>query len=124
MSENQLNPAPDSEALAAAAEDLPSLVESVGQLRQELAVARDKITNLEQALTSSRRIGMAIGILMARHKITDEQAFELLCAASSSSHRKVRHIAEDVIGVGELTLPHGLHRTHARDAKAEAAEGG
>ena len=50
--------------------------DSVGD---ELAKAHDKIVNLEIALTSSRRIGMAIGILMARFTV--------------SRRRRVRHAA-------------------------------
>ena len=46
----------------------------------ELATAHDKIANLETALKSSRRIGMAMGILMAQFRIRDEQAFAMLQA--------------------------------------------
>jgi hypothetical protein len=86
--------------------------ETIDQLRQELAEARDKIANLERALTSSRRIGAAMGVLMYRHKITIDQAFELLRVASQVTHRKLRDVAEDVLTSGELTLPHGLHKTN------------
>ena len=85
--------------------------ETVEQLRQKLADARDKIENLERALTSSRRIGAAIGVLMYRHKVTIDQAFELLRVASQVTHRKLRDVAEDVLTTGELNLPHGLHKT-------------
>ncbi len=75
-----------------------------------MAEARDKIENLERALTSSRRIGAAMGVLMYRHKVTIDQAFELLRVASQVSHRKLRDVAEDVLATGELTLPHGPHK--------------
>jgi hypothetical protein len=84
--------------------------ETVAQLRHELAEAHDKIDNLERALASSRRIGAALGILMYRHKVTIDQAFELLRVASQVTHRKLRDVAEDVLATGELTLPHGLHK--------------
>jgi hypothetical protein len=58
--------------------------------------------NLQVALTSNRRIGIAIGILMAHHRITDTAAFELLREASQRAHRKLRDIAEDVVLTGTL----------------------
>jgi hypothetical protein len=87
--------------------------ETTDHLRQELAEARDKIANLERALTSSRRIGAAMGVLMYRHKITMDQAFDLLRVASQVTHRKLRDVAEDVLTSGELTLPHGLHKAES-----------
>ena len=68
----------------------------------ELACALEKIRNLEVALTTNRRIGMALGVLMARHNLTDEQAFAMLVRASHRRHRKVREIADDVVLTGEL----------------------
>ena len=73
--------------------------DSVGD---ELAQAHDKIVNLEIALTSSRRIGMAIGILMARFTVRDDVAFDMLRTASQAHNRKVREVAEDVILTGTL----------------------
>lgn len=58
--------------------------------------------NLQLALTSNRRIGVAIGILMAHHRITDTAAFEMLREASQRAHRKLRDIAEDVVLTGTL----------------------
>jgi AmiR/NasT family two-component response regulator len=78
--------------------------DSVGN---ELARAHDKIANLETALKSSRRIGMAMGILMAQFRIREEQAFDMLRDASQAHNRKLRDLAEDVILVGTLE-PGGL----------------
>lgn len=58
--------------------------------------------NLQLALVSNRRIGTAIGILMAHRRITDAAAFELLREASQRLHRKLRDIAEDVVLTGTL----------------------
>ncbi len=74
----------------------------IAHLLDALRVAEEQVTNLELALTSARRIGAAIGILMARHVITDEQAFDLLRVLSQTTHRKLRDVAEDVIVTGEL----------------------
>lgn len=64
-----------------------------------------QVANLEQALGSSRDIGVAQGILMERHKITREQAFGLLTMASQHSNRKLRDIAAHLAETGELSVP-------------------
>jgi AmiR/NasT family two-component response regulator len=46
--------------------------------RERLAAAESRAEDLERALLSNRRIGLAIGILMASLKITEERAFDLL----------------------------------------------
>lgn len=63
---------------------------------------RETITGLEQAVASNRQIGTAIGILMAIRKITQDEAFALLKAASQGTNRKLRTIAEEVVRTGEL----------------------
>jgi hypothetical protein len=58
--------------------------------------------NLESALTSNRQIGTAMGILMARHKVTEDQAFTMLRVSSQNLHRKLRDVAADVTETGTL----------------------
>ena len=53
---------------------------------------------------SARGIGAAMGILMERNKITDEQAFELLRLASQHTHRKLRDVADELILTGALDV--------------------
>jgi AmiR/NasT family two-component response regulator len=77
-------------------QDLQQLAETLDQLTQ----AQEKIAHLEAALASNRRIGMAIGIIMAAEKVTEEQAFERLAAQSKREQRKMRDIAETVILTG------------------------
>jgi hypothetical protein len=67
-----------------------------------LQEAKDQAANLETALQSSREIGAAVGVLMAHHKITQDDAFDLLRAASQSLHRKLRDVASEVIETGTL----------------------
>jgi GAF domain-containing protein len=69
------------------------------------ASARERVDNLERALDSNRRIGMAMGVLMATHKITEADAFTLLRIASQNSNRKLTDIADDVVNTGILALP-------------------
>lgn len=61
--------------------------------------------NLVMAQESNREIGMAMGVLMSRHRLTQSQAFDLLRMASQHSHRKLREIAADVVETGMLDFP-------------------
>ena len=48
---------------------------------------------------------MAMGVLMATHKVTDDDAFTLLRIASQNTNRKLLDIADGVIETGALELP-------------------
>ena len=61
--------------------------------------------NLAVAQESNREIGMAMGVLMSRHRLTQSQAFDLLRMASQHTHRKLREIASDVVQTGMLDFP-------------------
>ncbi len=60
------------------------------------------IAHFGAALTSSRQIGTAIGILMARYAVTESEAFGLLARASQHLNRKLRDVASDVVFTGVL----------------------
>lgn len=66
---------------------------------------RDQALNLQQGLQSNREIGVALGILMSRHRITRPQAFDLLRLASQHSHRKLHDLALEVAEIGMLDYP-------------------
>ena len=72
------------------------------------AVAIDAATNAERAhhlgmaLEHSRVIGMAIGVLVERHRTTPDAAFEMLRTASQNTNRKLAEIADDLVRTGEL----------------------
>ncbi|MCW2523775.1 MAG: antitermination regulator [Frankiales bacterium] len=68
----------------------------------EAAAAGDESDDLRAAVTSNRRIGMSVGVLMATHRCAEEQAFDLLRAASQNDCHKLRDLAEDVILAGAL----------------------
>lgn len=65
---------------------------------------RDRAENLERALSSNRDIGTAVGVLMAQHKLTRDQAFDLLRIASQNTNRKLRDVALDVIDTGTVDV--------------------
>ena len=74
---------------------------------QALAAAEDRAEHLEEALRSSRQIGMALGILMERHRWTEDQAFDCLRTESQRRNVKLRTLAEHLVltasGQGKAT---------------------
>lgn len=78
------------------------LLSTHGALALAAATANDKADSLLAALQNSREIGIAIGVLMTRHKITRERAFDLLRIESQRTHRRVASIALEVADTGEL----------------------
>jgi hypothetical protein len=75
------------------------------QAAAQIAALRQKNQNLQRALETSRRIGAAIGILMARHQLTEAAAFDALRDASRKTHTKLRDVADQVVWTGELDKP-------------------
>src|SRR3954447_2951179 len=67
--------------------------------------ARDMADNLETALESRAVIDQAKGILVERHKLTPDQAFQLLAQVSMNANRKLRDVADHLVHTGELPLP-------------------
>jgi GAF domain-containing protein len=66
--------------------------------------ARDIADNLRTALTTRAVIDQAKGILMERHKLTADQAFQVLARASMHTNRKVRDVADRLVASGEFPL--------------------
>jgi GAF domain-containing protein len=80
--------------------------ESVGQaaiLASFASVARAgarhsaRADQLQEGLATNREIGAAVGILMATHQVSSEEAFELLSKASQRLNRKLRDIATGIV---------------------------
>jgi GAF domain-containing protein len=67
------------------------------------AMNHDEAANLHIALSSSREIGIALGILMTTHHVSEKDAFAMLRVASQHAHRKLRDIAADVAMTGQIT---------------------
>ena len=71
-----------------------------------LSAARhqEKAEQLERALHTSRRIGVALGIVMATRRVDLDGAWALLSKASQDSNTKVSQLADDVINTGSLEV--------------------
>lgn len=57
---------------------------------------------LQQAITSRQEIGEALGIVMERHKVTEQEAFALLRRRSQDRNVKLRDLARQLTETGEL----------------------
>jgi GAF domain-containing protein len=66
--------------------------------------AREMADNLQIALESRAVIDQAKGILMERHKLTADQAFQALAAVSMRTNTKVRDVAELLVRTGTIDL--------------------
>jgi hypothetical protein len=82
--------------------DDAELVVPVFAARASIALAHaDRVLNLRRAIGSRQVIGEAVGILMERHRISAEDAFERLVSASQTSHVKLRELATRVTETGQ-----------------------
>lgn len=57
----------------------------------------EEASTLRRGLQSNREIGKAIGLLMAMHQISDDEAFEMLSRVSQEMNIKVAEVAGQVI---------------------------
>ena len=73
-----------------------------GAIAMSAARQREHVEQLEDALLSSREIGMAMGVLMGRGGVTQDEAFALLRHASQHLCRKLREVAAEVVETGQL----------------------
>ncbi|MFD7654810.1 ANTAR domain-containing protein [Actinosynnema sp. NPDC059797] len=79
--------------------------------------------DLRTAVVSREAIGRAMGILMQRHHIKSDQAFQLLSAASQKLNIKVRRLAEIISDTGiDARDTAELARQAAKEAGVRAGE--
>ena len=81
---------------------LLALVAPLASLAVQARTHEHDVGNLRTALSTSRQIGTAIGILMARHLISSDEALTRLRHSSQSLNRKLRDVAQDVELSGSL----------------------
>ena len=91
----------DQDSRAAATKFAPYAGVAAGNLHA-YQNARDMADQLQAALESRAVIDQAKGILMERHKLTADQAFQVLAQASMKTNRKLRSVADDLVHTGEL----------------------
>ena len=81
------------------------LLARVEELELRAAADAAKIQHLNTALLTARRIGMAMGIVMAATRCSDVRAFARLRSVSQSSGQKLREVADDVVLSGSWPPP-------------------
>jgi AmiR/NasT family two-component response regulator len=74
----------------------------IAELQADGVLRADHAEQLDEALKSARRIGAAIGIVMAAHRCDEKTAFDMLARTSMHANRRVRDIADEVILTGAL----------------------
>jgi hypothetical protein len=86
---------------------IAELIAPVFASRASIGLANtDQVANLRTAIDTRKLIGQAAGILMERHRLTEDDAFQRLTSASQSQHIKLRDLAARITESGEE--PHDL----------------
>ena len=80
-----------------AAESIATVLTTHAALALSDAWGVRRETHLRAALESSHTVGVAMGMLMGRHGISQDQAFAILTLASQHRQRKLADVARDVI---------------------------
>jgi AmiR/NasT family two-component response regulator len=75
----------------------PDSAEMIDTLQALLEIERERSDAMKQAVRAARRTGMAVGLIMARHGVDDEQAFARLHALSYGIHAQLLEVVEAVI---------------------------
>ena len=83
-------------ALTQEAADVGAVLAAFTSVALAAAERQTSAENLRRGLESNREIGKAIGLLMAAHKINDEEAFHLLRSASSRTNTKLATLADTI----------------------------
>jgi GAF domain-containing protein len=91
----------DEDSRSAATKFAPYAAVAVSNMRA-YQDARDMADNLQVALESRAVIDQAKGILMERHRLTADQAFQVLAGASMKTNTKLRTVAEHLVLTGQL----------------------
>ena len=91
----------DEDSRSAATRFAPYAAVAAGNLHAYRS-ARDTADNLRIALRTRGVIDQAKGILMARYKLTADQAFQVLARMSMKANRKLHAVADDLVHSGEL----------------------
>jgi GAF domain-containing protein len=94
----------DHDAREAASLFGPYAAVAVGNMLDHRA-AQSTAQNLQLALESRAIIDQAKGILMERHKLTADQAFQLMAGMSNRANTELRDIADHLVRTGELPEP-------------------
>jgi len=88
--------------LCEAAEEVSEVAIALAAANATVATLEQENEQLREALLSSRAIGVAVGLLMERHKLSREKALAVLRVRSQHSNRKLRDVAQQMAETGDL----------------------
>jgi hypothetical protein len=83
-------------ALTQEAADVGAVLAAFTSVALAAAERQTSAENLRRGLESNREIGKAVGLLMAAHKVSDEEAFHILRSASSRTNTKLAVLADKI----------------------------
>ena len=87
----------DPGALTRQSADMGAMMAGFASVALAGAAHHERAENLKRGLESNREIGKAIGLIMATHQVSDDEAFDVLRKTSSELNVKLAEIARRVI---------------------------
>lgn len=84
-------------ALTAESARMGAVVAAFASVALTAAARHQSVSSLREALDSNREIGKAIGILMATHRLSDEEAFGLLRKTSNELNVRLSVVAQKLL---------------------------
>lgn len=81
-------------------DDLGGVAQQLRTLSEDLRAESEKVAQLSDAVQTRDVIGQAKGILMERHKISDQEAFAFLCRVSNRTNTKLYEVAVQLARTG------------------------
>lgn len=75
-----------------------------GSLLMTAIMTRDLAANLAETLQGNREVGVAMGVLMHCHRLTRDQAFDLLRLACQENTMSLAEVAAAVVDTGDLAI--------------------
>lgn len=85
------------DALTEKSADQGAVVASFASVAFMMLSAKNQAETMSRGLDSNREIGKAIGLLMAAHRFTEDEAFELLRTTSQNLNMKISAVARKVV---------------------------
>ena len=77
-------------------------IESALKRAREMQILLDTKERLDCALETGNQVNVVIGILMERHKLKRQQAFDLLRQNARSNRRKVKDVAQEYLDAWDI----------------------
>jgi len=84
-------------ALTTAAADQAAVFAAFTAVAARAASHREGVETLRHGLRSNREIGKAVGLLMAFHKVSDDEAFAILRKTANDLNLKLADVAREVL---------------------------